>query len=145
MASHIPYGYNIVDGKAVIDELKAEQVRQMYKNYLSGLALKTAASQVGIQAWHSSAGRMLSNKTYLGTKYYPVIIDKVIFDLVQEEKHRRALALGRIHDEDNPDEPSNHDAPPVPTKFWMKPLDARFQDPYKQAEFAYSLIEREVG
>ena len=69
MGSHIPYGYNIIDGKAVIDEVKAEQVRQMYRNYLSGLALQKAAVEAGIQTWHGSARRMLRHKKYLGTKY----------------------------------------------------------------------------
>lgn len=145
MGSHIPYGYNIIDGKAVIDEVKAEQVRQMYRNYLSGLALQKAAAEAGIQTWHGSAGRMLSNKKYLGTKYYPAIIDKVIFDLVQEEKHRRAVALGRIHNEETPVEPPNLNVPPSPPKFWMRPIEVRFEDPYKQAEFVYSLIEREMS
>ena len=32
--SHVPYGYRIENGKAVIDEEKAAQVRKLYEGYL---------------------------------------------------------------------------------------------------------------
>lgn len=35
---HTPFGYRIEHGKAVIDEAAAAQVRDLYKNYLSGLS-----------------------------------------------------------------------------------------------------------
>ena len=59
--AHIPYGYKIVDGKAVIDEEQAERVRTLFEGYISGLALKTAAEKAGLQIFHGSAGRMLRN------------------------------------------------------------------------------------
>lgn len=34
---HTPFGYRIENGKAVIDEAAAAHVRDLYKNYLSGL------------------------------------------------------------------------------------------------------------
>ena len=33
---HLPYGYRIVNGTAVIDAAQAEQVRGIYTAYLSG-------------------------------------------------------------------------------------------------------------
>lgn len=92
----------------------------------------------------STDTRILSNKKYLGTKYYPAIIDREIYNMVQEERHRRAVALGRVHDE-TLSEPPALKAPPAPLGFWKRPLEIKFQDPYKQAEFAYSLIEREMS
>lgn len=41
---HTPYGYRIENGKAVIDEAAATQVRELYKNYLCGLSLTNAAT-----------------------------------------------------------------------------------------------------
>ena len=41
---HTPFGYRIENGKAVIDEAAASQVRNLYKNYLSGLSLTNAAN-----------------------------------------------------------------------------------------------------
>ena len=43
--SHIPFGYRIENGKAEIDEPAAEQVRNLFRNYLSGMALVPAASE----------------------------------------------------------------------------------------------------
>ena len=34
---HTPYGYRIENGKAVIDKEKAQQIRNLYKNYLDGM------------------------------------------------------------------------------------------------------------
>lgn len=73
--THTPYGYDIVDGKVVINEKAAEQVRAFFQNYLNGMALAKAAEHVGMKLFHGSAGRMLRNKHYLGDDYYPQIID----------------------------------------------------------------------
>ena len=71
---HTPYGYRIVDGKAVIDEAAATQIRELYKNYLSGLSLTNAAKEAGLDLLHSGAKRMMRNKHYLGDDFYPAII-----------------------------------------------------------------------
>ena len=55
MTAHIPYGYRIVDGKAVVDEVQAEQVRSFFEEYISGKALKVAAENVGLKIFHGSA------------------------------------------------------------------------------------------
>ena len=67
----IPYGYKIEKGKAVIDEAQAEQVRMIYKGYLSGLAYVAAAEAAGLTLLHPGVKKMLQNKRYLGDKYYP--------------------------------------------------------------------------
>lgn len=72
---HTPFGYKIVDGKVVIDEVAAGQVRELYKGFLEGKSLVTAARDVGIETYHGSVSRMLANKKYLGIDYYPQIID----------------------------------------------------------------------
>ena len=41
---HIPYGYRIENGTAVIDEMAAEQVQRMFVNYLNGDSLIKAAA-----------------------------------------------------------------------------------------------------
>ena len=95
MTAHIPYGYRIEDGKAVVDETQAEQVRTFFKEYISGKALKVAAETVGLKMFHGSAGRMLRNTHYLGDDYYPAIIDQELFDKAEEERQSRASQLGR--------------------------------------------------
>ena len=91
---HIPYGYRIENGRAIIDEKQAATVREFFQNYISGMALMPAAEKVGLNLYHGSAGRMLRNKKYLGDDYYPVIIDKETFDKAEEIRMSRAKALG---------------------------------------------------
>ena len=85
MKTHIPYGYRIVDGKAIIDKDEAEQVRRLFEEYISGKALKVAAENVGLNIFHSSAGNILRNTRYLGDDYYPAIICREVFEKAEEE------------------------------------------------------------
>jgi hypothetical protein len=68
--SHTPLGYRIENGKAVIDNKAAEQIKTLYQSYLSGNSLATAAKKAGIKSFHASIGRMLRNARYLGNEYY---------------------------------------------------------------------------
>ena len=138
MAAHIPYGYRIEDGKAVVDEIQAEHVREFFKEYISGKALMVAAETVGLQLFHGSAGRMLRNTHYLGDDYYHAIIDQELFDKAEEERQSRAGQLGRVR------ELTAKEVPPAPQHFTMGQQTKVFYDPYEQAEYAYSLIESEV-
>ena len=139
MTSHIPYGYRIVDGKAVVDKVQAEQVRKFFEEYISGKALKVAAESVGFKIYHGSAGRMLRNTRYLGDDYYPAIIDKEMFDRAEEERQSRANKLGRVR------ELQSKEIPATPLLFKMGLQEKIFYDPYEQAEYAYSLIESEMN
>ena len=71
---HTPFGYRIENGKAVIDEAAAAQVRDLYKNYLSGLSLTNAAKEAGLNLFHSGAKRMMLNRHYLGDDTRPSLI-----------------------------------------------------------------------
>lgn len=135
---HTPYGYKIEDGKAVVDGKASEQVKELFSGYLAGLSLKDAAKQAGINCYHATASKMLQNKHYLGDEFYPPIIDEEIFEKARAEKRKRAEKLGRIW------EPKNVPETTYPVKFKAKSLVQKYEDPYKQAEYAYSLIESEV-
>lgn len=139
MTAHIPYGYRIEDGKAVVDEVQAEQVRAFFKEYISGKALKAAAEEVGLKIFHGSAGRMLRNTHYLGDDYYPAIIDQELFDKAEEERLSRAKQLGRVR------ELKSKEMPVVPLHFTMGRQTKIIYDPFEQAEYAYSLIESEMN
>ena len=56
---HTPFGYRIENGKAVIDEATAAQVRDLYKNYLSGLSLTNAAKEARLNLLHSGTKHMM--------------------------------------------------------------------------------------
>lgn len=135
---HTPYGYRIENGVAVIDEAAAAQIRELYKNYLSGLSLTNAAKEAGLDLLHSGAKRMMQNKHYLGDNFYPAIIDKESFDAVEAELGKRSSRLGRD---------GHYKAPPVkkpPTAFRLGNITEQYDNPIRQAEYLYSLIESEV-
>jgi hypothetical protein len=135
---HTPYGYRIENGTAVIDETAAKQVKELFLGYLAGLSLKDAAKKARIDCYHATAGRMLKNKNYVGDEFYPPIIDKETFEKAGLEKQRRAEKLGRIW------EPKDEPEVNYLVKFKAKPLERKYDNPYKHAEYAYSLIESEV-
>ena len=135
---HTPFGYRIENGVAVVDEHAAEQVQALYQSYLSGGSLRTAANKVGIDAFHAGIGKILKNHHYLGDDYYPAIIDSDTFAAVQEERFRRASALGRIR------EPKEEKVSVHPTTFHIIEGTQVYDDPFAQAAYAYSLIESEV-
>lgn len=131
------FGYRIQNGKAFIDKEKAAKVQKLFDGYIGGLALREAAHEAGIDAYHGSAGRMLQNKKYVGTDYYPPIVDDEVFQKAQEERKNRAVKLGRIR-------VASENLPILsPVKFSLKSNEIMFDDPFKQAEFAYSMIESE--
>lgn len=136
---HISYGYRIENGRAVIEEEQAAKVRELFQNYISGMALMTAAEKVGLKLYHSSAGRILRNKKYLGDDYYPALIDQETFDKAEEIRMSRARALGRVW------ELEGKKNIPVPVRFSMPTVKKISDDPFEQAAYAYSLIESEVS
>lgn len=136
---HTPYGYRIENGIAHLDEEKADKVRKLYQGYLQGLSLSVAAKEAGIDAYHGTVGKMLRNKRYLGDGYYPAIIESDVFEQVEIERVKRAVALGRVWDEKEIIK-----KPTVPMSFTMGIVEQKYNNPLKQAEYAYSLIESEV-
>lgn len=135
---HTPYGYRIENGIAVIDKTTANQVRQLYKNYLCGLSLTNAAKEAGIAILHSGAKRMLQNKHYLGDDFYPAIITQETFDAVTAELNKRSEKLGR----NNQYRASIIKKPA--TTFRIDETTEKYDNAIRQAEYCYSLIESVV-
>lgn len=67
----IPYGYRIVDGKAVVMEDEAERLRVLCRAYLSGQSFCAAAQTAGIDKSHAALRLMMENPLYLGDAFYP--------------------------------------------------------------------------
>lgn len=135
---HIPYGYRIENGVAVIDERSAEQVQRMFENYLNGDSLIKAAENSGIKGNHGSIKLMLQNRRYLGDGFYPPIISEETFNAAAEERENRAERLGRngyIRQERSVN---------VPVRFLFESASDYFDDPVQQAEYMYGLIRTEV-
>lgn len=133
---HTPYGYRIENGKAVVNEEQAAQIRKLYEGYLSGMALMEAAKVAGLKLYHGSAKRIIQNPHYLGDDYYPAIIDQNTYDMALAELQKRAKALGRVY------EAKIIETEPPAMQFSIGKVLQKYKDPFKQAEYAYGLIER---
>ena len=79
MMSHIPFGYSIQNGRAVVNEKEAVKIKELFEAYLSGLSLSEAAKKAGINPYHTSIAKMLSDKRYVDDKFYPPLISKDTF------------------------------------------------------------------
>lgn len=85
----IPFGYEIIDGKAVLKPCEAAVVRQIFEDYANGKSLKTIADGLKDQRveylagrfdWNKNRiGRMLEDRRYVGTNDIPSIITEEQF------------------------------------------------------------------
>ena len=132
---HTPYGYDIVGGIAVINEEQAAAIRQTCENYLSGMSFVQAALKAGINMKHSGVKRLMQNPRYLGDDFYPAILTPEIAQAVEAERQRRdTLYKGTRYTKEAV-------TTVIPTRFAMKRTAPKYQDPIKQAEYAYSQIK----
>ena len=81
--AHIPYGYKIEGGLAVIIPEEAEKLQTFLDIYLKGSSIQASAKSAGLPHAPASLRRMLSNPLYLGTDYYPPIVAPETFAAVQ--------------------------------------------------------------
>ncbi len=137
---HTPYGYDIVDGKAVVNEEKAEQIRKICENYLGGMSFMAAAEYVGLSMSHCGVKRMIQNERYLGDEFYPAILTREIADQIEKERMRREKMLGR-----NDRVKKSLPEAKVYIGFTALKIALKYKDPIRQAEYAYSQIRNEVS
>lgn len=135
---HIPFGYRIKNGAAVIVPEEAEQIRKIYAGYLAGQGLIEAARNARLTMQHSSVKRLLQNTHYLGDEFYPAIIDKETFEAAEAERQQRLEIMGRTSLK-KPDPVEQQ----VKMRFTMKPAMRQIKDPHERAAYIYSLIESE--
>ncbi len=98
MQWHTPIGYKVTGGKITVCEEHRKLVEQIFHDYDSGVSAWRIAKDLkenGIKnandrvSWtHVSIGRILENHNYLGTEYYPQIIDRELFDRVQKRREQ---------------------------------------------------------
>ena len=105
MQWHMPIGYKVINGTITVYEENRKLVERIFQEYDNGesalkIAQKLKAEECknaqGKVAWtHTSIGRILENRHYLGTEYYPQIIDKELFERVQERREQYRIERGR--------------------------------------------------
>ena len=126
----IPLGYSIRDGKIVIDDASAGQVRELFKSYVTGESLNALGGKIGRS--HTSITRILGNRTYLGDENFPAIIDEELFSRAAAKK---AEASRTGHKKTSRPTPTGH-------RFSAPKPQQLFDDPFMQAEYAYSVVRQ---
>lgn len=97
-----PIGYDYADGKLVVNEYEAMQVREMYKLFISGMPIRTMIRKFYDKGYRHKYGswlqgtmtRALSNPIYIGKikhkdTYYPGVHEPII----DEDTFTKAVAL----------------------------------------------------
>lgn len=133
---HTYLGYYMQNGIVMVDEEEADMVRAMFDNYLSGMGYIQAAAEVGISMYHASVKRIFQNRHYLGDSIYPQIVDDDVFEAAEEERKRRSAHLKR----DNRKKKKSES--PIIVNFSIAKRKNKYSNPYREAEYIYSLIER---
>ncbi len=110
MQRSIPLGYEIKDGKAKIHDDEAKMIRFAFKSYCNGDSEFTIAKHFqeaghkngnGRVSWsHSTIGKLLHNKVYLGDDFYPQLISQEIFDKVAEVRNEKVAHQKRYRNDD---------------------------------------------
>lgn len=135
MRIKIPYGYRIVNGMAEPDPREHEKLLQLYEHYLEGWSLEMCLSSIGIDRSIRGLRAILDNPVYLGTDYYPPLIDGETWNAAKEAAERRGAHLvGRA---------SRMSRQPIPirTRFTMAPdAEEPVGDPVECAAAMYARI-----
>lgn len=97
------FGYDIVDGKRVVNPSEAAVVKWLFEKYVSGYSYKRLAALLedgsvkyrsDDSSWNKNmVQRILSREEYCGTNGYPQIIDQETYDIVQSMRNRKAEYL----------------------------------------------------
>lgn len=105
MQWHMPIGYKVINGTITVYEEHRKLVEQIFQAYDNGESAIKIAQRLktegyknaqGKVAWtHVSVGRILENRHYLGTEYYPQIIGTELFERVQEKREQARIEGGR--------------------------------------------------
>ena len=89
MNTRIPFGYDIIDGRAVVNEEKIEQLMLYFTRFLDGLSMADAARVARLPVSSSTYPKLLQRKEYCGTEYYPAVITEDYQQKLVAEWQRR--------------------------------------------------------
>ena len=85
MKPKIPYGYEIRNGLAYPHPINSLKLRDFFNYYVGGLPVLKSLRKAGVNCSEGGGRLMLMNETYLGTDYYPKLIEKKIFTKVKAD------------------------------------------------------------
>ena len=109
---NIPYGYDYINGKLIINQNESENVKNIFQNYLNGISMKKIAGELNYKSVPTKLNKkwgiqtvslILKNPIYCGylhwEKYlnpndHPSIIDKNSFNEVQKLIKKKNVKTG---------------------------------------------------
>lgn len=92
----IPYGYEIVDGRAHVNAAEANALKLYFRRYLEGEPMSAAAKEAQLPCSQTTLPHLLKKKEYTGTDFYPPIITEEYQQrLVSEWEGRKGKAAVR--------------------------------------------------
>ena len=130
------YGYDFIDGKAVINELEAETLKSIIDNYLNGMSMKESAKTAGLEIDHSRVKQLVRSKRYRGDDFYPQIITQEMADAFEQERLKREKTYKGVRKRKQVEAK-------VMDSFKMNKPEQQYKNPIKQFEYLYSLLESE--
>ncbi len=98
---NIPYGYDYIEGRLIVNNIEAENVKKIFEMYLEGLSMKKISDELNLKniptkmnkTWGTQTiSSILKNPLYCGYLHWEEylnpsphdpIIDKIIFNDVQ--------------------------------------------------------------
>ena len=89
MAARVPFGYEIVDGKAQVNAEAAERLKLFFSEFLSGASMAEAARKARLQCSTTTYPHLFKRKEYSGTDYYPAVISSDYQEKLIAEWERR--------------------------------------------------------
>ena len=93
MRTRIPFGYQIVNGKAIPHPQEAAQVKELFDWYLSGLSIKQSGAIAEIHRTPTALRHLLLNPIYGGADpFYPPLIDSELSERAVLRVRQRAAA-----------------------------------------------------
>ena len=129
----IPYGYKVINGMAVIDQVEGKNVRDAFQMYAAGSSLAGIIRDLEIHRYHAGIDNILKDRKYLGTEFYPPLIDQELFDQVQKARQKRKEAYAKP-------QRKRKDAI-AQTQFTLKSVKEHLKDPFAQAQYVYHQIK----
>lgn len=135
MANRIPYGYEINKGKICINEIEASEIIEIFNTYIKCNSYVEASKILGGKVNSQRVRYILQKSLYMGNEKYPSIISEDKFNEVQNLILKKALQVGKVYKPKPPKEIK------VTSTFSIGRVPVKYDDPYQQAEFAYSQIE----
>ena len=75
MRTRIPYGYQIVNGKAIPHPVEAPQVKELFDLYVAGMSIKQSGAIAEIHRTPTALKHILLNPIYRGSDpFYPALV-----------------------------------------------------------------------